>query len=127
MARAILAYNNSIHSVTGQTPLEIMLTWRQTNPTELALVQGRTSREKEKRTTEFNRVKATDTYNKIKIGDKVFVKNFCRRRKSDPHYKGPYIVTQKLKHFRLKLKSEAHPGHRSRVVHTNEIKCKMKC
>ena len=48
MARAILAYNNSIHSVTGQTALAIMLTWRQTNQTELALVPGRTSREKEK-------------------------------------------------------------------------------
>lgn len=124
VARAILAYNSSIHSVTGLTPLEIM--FRQTNLMETALVQDRTNREKEKRTTDFNRTKATDIYNKIKIGDEVFVRNFCKRRKSDPRYKGPYIVVQKLGHFRIEVESVAHPGHRSRVVHTNEIKWK-KC
>ncbi|KAL1137885.1 hypothetical protein AAG570_009581 [Ranatra chinensis] len=121
-ARALLAYNSSLHSATGYTPLELMRAWqREDSPVSIEYVCGelvdQDERKKRDRVDRLN-IKAADRWNRVQAGDYVFVKKWYRRRKTDPRFVGPYIVDTKLPRFRLKVKC-VETG-RVRVIHANE-------
>ncbi|KAL1139016.1 hypothetical protein AAG570_009077, partial [Ranatra chinensis] len=121
-ARALLAYNNSLHLATGYTPLELMRAWqREDSPVSIEYVCGelvdQDDRKKRDRVDRLN-IKATDRWNRVQAGDYVFIKNWYRRRKTDPRFVGPFIVDTNLSRFRLKVKC-VETG-RVRVIHANE-------
>ena len=121
MARAVLAYNNSIHSATGLTPLEGMFRWKRDGKTDRQ-IQNTLEREKSSRSDRESRTRDNTKYDTIKIGDVVFVENFCKRLKTDPRYLGPYTVSEKLERYRIKLLTNSPRGNRTRIVHVNEVK-----
>ncbi|KAL1132064.1 hypothetical protein AAG570_010022 [Ranatra chinensis] len=120
--RALLAYNSSLHSATGYTPLELMRAWqREDSRVSIQYVCGELvdydDRKTRDRVDRLN-IKATYRWNRVQAGDYVFIKNWYRRRKTDPQFVGPYIVDTKLLRFRLKVKC-VETG-RVRVIHANE-------
>ncbi|KAL1129996.1 hypothetical protein AAG570_012939 [Ranatra chinensis] len=71
-ARALLAYNNSMHSATGKTPLELMHSWQQTDPPVsvmdecVGLVEGCERRKND--CVDCANEKATDRWEKVQVG-----------------------------------------------------------
>ncbi|KAL1138309.1 hypothetical protein AAG570_009997 [Ranatra chinensis] len=77
-ARALLAYNSSLHSATGYTPLELIRAWqREDSPVSIEYVCGelvdQDDRKKRDRVDRLNN-KATDRWNRVQAGDYVFIK-----------------------------------------------------
>ncbi|KAL1109928.1 hypothetical protein AAG570_014131 [Ranatra chinensis] len=108
VARAVLAYNQSIHVATDAVPLELMRTWQMPTgspPPDVVLGRaGEVAREsKEKRVHRINDAKASDRWDRIRVGDDTWVKNWYRRRKEDPKFVGPFKVVKKLSKFRVRI------------------------
>ena len=57
MARAVMAYNNSIHSTTRLTPLEIIMKGTSDRSVDDSLIAERDVRQKKRRTEVFNKKK----------------------------------------------------------------------
>ncbi|KAL1131222.1 hypothetical protein AAG570_010840, partial [Ranatra chinensis] len=71
-ARALLAYNSSLHSATGYTPLELMRAWqREDSPVSIECVKKR-----DRVHRLYN--KATDRWNRVQAGDYVFIKKLVQ-------------------------------------------------
>ncbi|KAL1129703.1 hypothetical protein AAG570_012647 [Ranatra chinensis] len=108
IVRAILAYNNSVHATTNAVPIELMRTWQlpaDSPPPDIALrkVGEATRRSKEKRTEVINERRASDRWERIRVGDTSGVKNWYRRRKEDGKFVGPFRVVRKLTRFRVRV------------------------
>ena len=121
MARAILAYNNSIHSSTDRTPLEIA-----SNSNLRTEIIKKITNEKLTRTGKYNEQKSEDIEGKLLVGDEVYVKNHYRRTKSDKRYIGPYEVVEMLSRFKVKVKPLRATSGNVKIVHIEEIKRKPK-
>lgn len=115
MNYAIIAYNNSIHSATGFTPLELVFGHTNTRcPFEIfydkTYYQDYVNTHKEKLKHTYERVKENMVTNKEKvqekknenckesslfsIGQKVFEKDVSARNKTKNRYTGPYIISK---------------------------------
>ena len=112
MRMAIIAYNNSISSATGITPLEAILGHTKTrNPLELyydkRCYQDLINRHKERMKILYSRLKAKDTQRKektqdkqqpkvrqkeFKIGEKVYVENITKSNKMLRPFLGPFTI-----------------------------------
>ncbi|KAL1138334.1 hypothetical protein AAG570_008398 [Ranatra chinensis] len=123
-ARALLAYNSSVHSATGRTPLELMRSWQQTDPPVPVLdeCEGLVEADEHRKIERVDRAneKATDRWDRVRVGDHVFLRNWYRRRKSDPRFVGLYLVASKLSRFRLRVRDSA--SGRTRLVHVRETR-----
>ena len=98
MARAILAFNTTIHSGTGIIPLEGMFRWKRNGETD-EVIWEKLETGMVKRNEKENRSKADSRYHDIKIGDQVFVVNACKRLKMEPRHLGPYTDDEKLTRY----------------------------
>ncbi|KAL1123041.1 hypothetical protein AAG570_002129 [Ranatra chinensis] len=98
IARAILAYNNSPLERPGRSP----------------------GGSKEKRTEAVNERRASDRWERIRVGDTTWVKNWYRRRKEDKKFVWPFRVVRKLTRFRVRVQDVV--TGKVRVVHVNETR-----
>ncbi|KAL1139230.1 hypothetical protein AAG570_006216 [Ranatra chinensis] len=123
-ARALLAYNNSVHSATGRTPLELMRSWQQSDPPVSVMGEcvGLVEADEWRKIDRVDRAneKATDRWDRVRVVDQVFLRNWYRRRKSDPRFVGPYVVASKLRRYRMRVRDSA--TGRTRVVHVRETR-----
>ena len=119
MARAVLAYNSSIHTTTEFTPFELR---NQGGDSEE--IRRKINTEKEKRTRKHNETRAEELQGTLKIGDIVFRRNFYKRRKSDDRFAGPYRIIALLTRNRVKLSNIDEPNKKAEIVHRQEIKRK---
>ena len=127
MARAVLAYNDSIHSATGHTPLALMFrrmdeTATRSSEERQAEVASREEKKKVTRTRIINNKKGEDITKLIRVGSEVFKKNFYKRKKTDSRFLGPYRVVQLMSRNRVLIVRSEHPEKRKEIVHLNEIK-----
>ncbi|KAL1116812.1 hypothetical protein AAG570_006650 [Ranatra chinensis] len=121
IARAVVAYNRSIHTATDRTPLELMR-----GEEKLERVIEKVREDKMKRTEMTNERKALKRPKVIKIGEKVYIKNLTKRKKTDPPYVGPYVIKETLPRHRVILAKEHWTRGRGIIRHTNEIRIKIK-
>ncbi|KAL1109908.1 hypothetical protein AAG570_014142 [Ranatra chinensis] len=123
-ARALLAYNSFVHSATGRTPLELMRSWQQTDPPVSVIdeCEGLVEADERRKNDRLDRAneKATDRRDRVRVGDHVFLRNWYRRRKSDPRFVGLYVVVSKLSRFRLRVRDSS--SGRTRLVHVRETR-----
>ncbi|KAL1110626.1 hypothetical protein AAG570_008154 [Ranatra chinensis] len=63
--------------------------------------------------------KATDRWDRALVGDHVFLRNWYRRRKSDPQFVGLYVVASKLRRYRLRVRDSA--TGRTQLVHVQQL------
>ena len=121
MPRAMLAYNHSIHSVTKQTPLELMLVDKLTDEQiHKSKDRGRTN--KQRRIERVNRGRNVNVQELLKIGTVVYKRNFYKRRKGDVRYVGPYSVVKIMPRNRVVIKRTTDPRGKTAVVHVEELK-----
>lgn len=140
MTRAVLAYNHSIHTATGYSPIEIVfgenrgfirtemnskidryVRQKKGNLEKISkVVRDRLEREKERRANRVN-VRADNVMEGVSVGDIVYRKNFYKRRKGDFRYTGPYKVEKILDRNKIMLSSTTRPGKKL-VTHINEVK-----
>lgn len=129
--RAVLAYNHSIHSVTGKMPIELMREWKRENREvpinqELEVIGAREGNKKEMRVQRVNEKKRGKVPSRLGVGRKVYIKNLVKRAKDDPKYLGPYIIRETLSRNRLKLERVGETRGRYIVRHVNEVKLHVK-
>ncbi|KAL1123681.1 hypothetical protein AAG570_001454, partial [Ranatra chinensis] len=111
-ARAVLAYNSSLQSATGMTPLESIRAER-----ECEELVERVDREKWDRVDCAND-KATDRWDRVRAGDLVFVRDWYKRRKTDPRFGGVFVAVREMSRYGLQLQNPA--TGRLRIFHANE-------
>jgi hypothetical protein len=127
ISRAVIAYNHSIHSSTGRTPLELMREFHREEREvpigqELEGLKVREERAKESRNTKINEKRRNKAPGRLGIGQKVYIKNLVKRRKDDPRYVGPYIIRELLTRNRIKLTRVGETSGRFKIRHINEVK-----
>jgi transposase InsO family protein len=115
--RAVLAYNHSIHSTSGETPIEGV------NGENTGEVRERIVKKKETRTRRFNENRAEDMEERVKVGDIIFTKNSCKRRKTDKRFLGPFRVIRLLPRKKVELQKVGEPS-RKITAHLKEVKRK---
>ncbi|KAL1140080.1 hypothetical protein AAG570_000012 [Ranatra chinensis] len=110
-ARTLLAYNSSLHSATWMTPLSVNVRgWWKRSIGRKGIVStvdpiiGRND-------------KATDQWDRGRAGDLVSVRNWYKRRKTDPRFVGPFVVVRTMSRYRLQLRNPA--TGRLRIVLAN--------
>ncbi|KAL1139249.1 hypothetical protein AAG570_006235 [Ranatra chinensis] len=114
-ARAVLAYNSSLNSDTGMTPLESM------GATILPLYrQSVNVRSWWKGSIGRKRIVSTTQMIRAPAGDLVCVRNWYKRRKIDPRFVGPFMVVRKMSRYRLQMRNPEMG--RLRIVHANETR-----
>ena len=129
--RAVVAYNHSIHSATGKMPIELMREWQREEvetPIEQELGRIGEKEEKTKRAAigKANIKNKDRTPKPLSIGQRVFIKNLVKRRKTDSRYIGPYIVKEELSRHRFRLRRIAGTRNQDILRHINEIKTHVK-
>ena len=117
MVRAVLAYNHSIHSVTGETPVELG------NGGESEEARENVVKEKGNRISKFNEERAEQVDEKFKLGDIVFLKNLCKRLKTDRRFVGPFRIIKILPRQRVWIQQVQQPAS-IRLANIKEIKRK---
>jgi transposase InsO family protein len=117
IVRAVVAYNHSIHSVTGQTPIELV------NGEGSEEVRENVQKEKQERVKKFNEREADKTDEMFKVGDVVFLKNLCKRLKTDRRFVGPFRIIKVLSRQRVWIQQVQNPSRIS-LAHIKEIKRK---
>lgn len=129
--RAVLAYNHSIHSVTGKMPIELIRAWNRENPEapieqELEVIGTREGEKKEMRVQRANVEGRGKVPSRLGVGKQVYIKNLVKRGKNDPKYLGPYIVKEVLSRNRLKLERVGESRGKYRIRHINEVRLRAK-
>ena len=127
VARAVLAYNNTLHSVTKRTPIELMRAWkREETDTPLAQemdqIGTREEGQKEKRIQKHNHKREWLKPREVKLGEQVFIKNLVKRLKTDPPFVGPFLVLGILDKYKIQLRRVTGTNTRIIIRHLDEIR-----
>ena len=129
IARAILAYNSSVHTATRRTPHEGLIVRENRGPGEAETLQGRREtdverqeRVKRKRVEEANRRPKVEGTGTLRVGQTVYRKNPCRRRKEDDRFLGTYEVSELLDRNRVRIVRKNTGNKRQVTVHRNELR-----
>ncbi|KAL1140041.1 hypothetical protein AAG570_007018 [Ranatra chinensis] len=89
-------------------------------PPWIALVREATREAEEEWVGRINDERASNRWDRIRVGDTVWIKNWYRRRKEDSTFVGPFQVEKKLVQYRIKVHDVA--DSRVRFVHINETR-----
>ena len=124
--RAVIAYNHSIHSVTGKMPIELMREWQREETEvpirqELERIGDKEIIRKMSVVRKANVKKGDRAPQQMTIGRQVYLKNLIKRKKTDPRYVGPYIIKEILGRHRLRLRRVAGTRSHDIVRHVDEI------
>ena len=130
-ARATLAYNYTIHSTTGRTPIELMREWQREN-TDISIIQEREQiaikeeRQKRERINKGNQVREYLKPRDIRVGQQVFIKNLTKRCKTDPPFCGPFLVQKLLNRHRVQLRRVTGTNARTIIRHLDEVRIRRR-
>ncbi|KAL1140003.1 hypothetical protein AAG570_006980 [Ranatra chinensis] len=129
--RATIAYNESVHSATGKTPMELMRAWRRVvrdMPIEIDMekVRDRVKENKIKRIEHINERKKYRKPGELKVGMRVYIKNLVRRNKNDALYNGPYLIKELLNRHRVILRKETWGQGKEIIRHIDEVRVRHK-
>lgn len=129
ITRATLAYNSSIHTATRRTPHEGLVLRGNRGPREDEILQARRETDveyqeigKRKRIEKANRRPRVEGTGTLGIGQTVYRKNPCRRRKEDDRFLGPYEVIKLLERNRVQIVNKNSRSNRQVIVHRNELR-----
>jgi hypothetical protein len=127
VARTVVAYNHTIHSATGRTPIELMRSWQREDvdtpiEQEREQIGAREETRKEGRTQKRNREREWLRPKEIRVGQRVFVKNLVKRRKTDLPFCGPFEVRRILGRHRVVLEKVGGNNPRPILRHLDEIR-----
>lgn len=125
MPRAVIAYNHTVHTTTKAAPLDLMIAGR-VGGDKYREIAERVQRDKTNRIEKFNRSREGNKKDEIKVGTKVFKRNFYKRNKGDIRFVGPYKVTKLLSRNRVTIQRTTDPRGRAEVIHLNELKTPVK-
>ena len=129
--RAVVAYNHSIHSVTGKMPIELMREWQREEEEvlieqELEKIKDREMERKRSIVQNVNEKKKDKVPRQMVIGKQVYLKNLVKRKKTDTRYVGPYVVKEILSRNRLRLGRVTGTRNRDIIRHVDEVRTRVK-
>ena len=122
MNRAVIAYNNTIHSCTQYAPVELALAVDRDAIDRQREVTDKMKREKNARIKKWNCKNAEDIQRLVKLGAVVYKRNFYKRRKDDNRYIGPYIIIEILSRNKVKIERYNAPRGRKEIIHVDDLK-----